>query len=139
MAYNGTGTPPSVVVAPKLQSLVNVTGTQWKPVTNVSYKDVEFQAAAYTCVLRTNHAHTHARARTHAPARTHTLIHTCRSNQYPTLTNESLTVNGDAMKLRVGDNKHNMNNNNNINNNNNNNNNHEKRQVHEPAWRAKRG
>ena len=48
--HNGTGPPPPTaeLVAPQLQVLLNVTGTQWDPVANVSVDGVTFRAAAYT-------------------------------------------------------------------------------------------
>lgn len=50
LAYNGTGAPPSdlEIVVPHLQSLLNITGTQWDPVKNVTHKGIKFIAAAYT-------------------------------------------------------------------------------------------
>jgi len=50
LAYNGTGTPPAdlEIVVPHLQSLINVTGTQWDPVKNVTHSGIQFSAAAYT-------------------------------------------------------------------------------------------
>ena len=48
--YNGTGKPPAAatVVAPQLKTLVNVTGTQWAPVVNVSHRDLAFVSTRYT-------------------------------------------------------------------------------------------
>eukprot|EP00750_Incisomonas_marina_P029589 INCI7199.2.p1 GENE.INCI7199.2~~INCI7199.2.p1 ORF type:complete len:934 (-),score=146.71 INCI7199.2:719-3520(-) len=50
LSYNGTGAPPAdmEVVVPRLQSLINITGTQWDPVQNVSHSGIEYRAAAYT-------------------------------------------------------------------------------------------
>ncbi|CAJ1407030.1 unnamed protein product [Effrenium voratum] len=51
--YNGTGAPPAdaSVVVPRLQVLVNLSGTQWKPVKGVQIKDVKFSAAAPTYMM----------------------------------------------------------------------------------------
>jgi hypothetical protein len=48
--YNGTGVPPKTmeVVAPQLRTLVNITGTQWDPVHNVTIDGVSFKSARYT-------------------------------------------------------------------------------------------
>jgi len=48
--YNGTGAPPTTasVVAPQLQILVNVSGTQWEPVRDVKLSGIKYTAAAYT-------------------------------------------------------------------------------------------
>eukprot|EP00051_Salpingoeca_urceolata_P028110 m.485050 g.485050 ORF g.485050 m.485050 type:complete len:808 (-) comp23643_c0_seq1:142-2565(-) len=48
--YNGTGAPPAsaVVVAPQKQVLVNMSGTQWAPVTDVKLQDVTYTASSYT-------------------------------------------------------------------------------------------
>jgi hypothetical protein len=48
--HNGTGAPPASasVVVPKLLSLVNVSGTQWNPVTGVKYDGVTFRASRYS-------------------------------------------------------------------------------------------
>ncbi len=52
--YNGTGAPPATmqVVAPQLQVLVNMSGTQWDPVKNVKLSGVTYTAAAYTYMER---------------------------------------------------------------------------------------
>jgi len=47
--HNGTGAPPAdTVVAPQTQVLVNMSGTQWNPVRNVSLEGIHYTAAAYT-------------------------------------------------------------------------------------------
>ena len=48
--YNGTGAPPAsaTVVAPQLQVLVNVSGTQWAPVEDLTLDSLSFRASAYT-------------------------------------------------------------------------------------------
>eukprot|EP00041_Stephanoeca_diplocostata_P031470 m.980369 g.980369 ORF g.980369 m.980369 type:complete len:903 (-) comp23965_c1_seq3:323-3031(-) len=48
--YNGTGAPPASTefVVPQKQVLVNASGTQWNPVTNVSYSGITFTATSYT-------------------------------------------------------------------------------------------
>merc|ERR1719473_415279 len=44
--YNGTGAPPtsSSFVVPQQKVLVNLTGTQWKPVTGVKLTNVRYTA-----------------------------------------------------------------------------------------------
>ena len=48
--YNGTGAPPqnAKVVVPQLRTLVNITGTQWRPVRDVQTSGVTFAASRYT-------------------------------------------------------------------------------------------
>ena len=48
--HNGTGAPPksASVVAPQLKVLLNMSGTQWAPVRNVSVTGITYTAAAYT-------------------------------------------------------------------------------------------
>ena len=48
--YNGTGAPPAniTVVAPQLRTLVNLSGTQWAPVVNVSHAGIKYTASRYT-------------------------------------------------------------------------------------------
>ena len=48
--HNGTGAPPAAatVVVPQKQVLVNVSGTQFKPVTDVSLVGITYSGAAYT-------------------------------------------------------------------------------------------
>ena len=48
--HNGTGAPPAsaTVVVPQKQVLVNVSGTQFKPVTDVSLVGITYSGAAYT-------------------------------------------------------------------------------------------
>lgn len=48
--HNGTGAPPPTasVVAPRLRTLVNVSGSQWQPVRGVRYEGIRFVAARYT-------------------------------------------------------------------------------------------
>ena len=48
--HNGTGAPPesASVVVPHLRTLVNVSGTQWAPVTNVTARGITFTATRYT-------------------------------------------------------------------------------------------
>ena len=50
--HNGTGAPPksASVVAPQLKVLLNMSGTQWAPVRNVSVTGITYTAAAYTYV-----------------------------------------------------------------------------------------
>lgn len=49
--YNGTGSPPEDVVVPFVQVLVNVSGTQWNPVTSVRMEDLKFTAAGSTYMM----------------------------------------------------------------------------------------
>ena len=48
--YNGTGAPPAdmEVVVPQKQVLLNASGTQWNPVTNVNFKGITYTASAHT-------------------------------------------------------------------------------------------
>jgi hypothetical protein len=48
--YNGTGAPPTTtkVVAPQKQVLVNLTGTQWEPVTDINMTNIKYTASSYT-------------------------------------------------------------------------------------------
>jgi len=48
--YNGTGAPPASmeVVIPTIRTLVNVSGTRWDPVKNVSIDGVVFKSTRYT-------------------------------------------------------------------------------------------
>mmetsp|Transcript_11963 Transcript_11963/g.27288 ORF Transcript_11963/g.27288 Transcript_11963/m.27288 type:complete len:891 (+) Transcript_11963:48-2720(+) len=48
--YNGTGAPPSSldVVVPQAKVLFNVSGTQWNPVSNVTFDGLTFRATRYT-------------------------------------------------------------------------------------------
>jgi hypothetical protein len=50
--YNGTGAPPAdmEVVVPQKQVLLNASGTQWDPVTNVQFKGITYTGSSYTCV-----------------------------------------------------------------------------------------
>ena len=52
--YNGTGAVPSdaTFVVPKTQVLVNASGTQWKPVTNVKLENIVYTASAATYMER---------------------------------------------------------------------------------------
>jgi hypothetical protein len=52
--YNGTGAPPSTAefVVPRKQVLVNLTGTQWKPVKDVKLTNVRYTATAPTYMER---------------------------------------------------------------------------------------
>jgi len=51
--HNGSGPPPPdmEVVVPQLQVLLNVTGTQWDPVQNLSLKGLKFTASAHTYMM----------------------------------------------------------------------------------------
>jgi len=51
--YNGSGPPPldMEVVVPQLQVLLNVTGTQWDPVRNLSLRGLQFTASAHTYMM----------------------------------------------------------------------------------------
>lgn len=50
--HNGTGAPPTdSIVVPGVQVLVNITGTQWKPVKGVQVKGLRFSAAAPTYMM----------------------------------------------------------------------------------------
>ena len=48
--HNGTGAPPAhaTVVAPRLRTLVNISGTQWTPVRDVTHSGIAFTATRYT-------------------------------------------------------------------------------------------
>jgi hypothetical protein len=48
--HNGTGAPPAstTIVVPQTKTLLNVSGTQWDPVKDVTVTGVKFTAAAYT-------------------------------------------------------------------------------------------
>lgn len=48
--YNGTGAPPAnmEVVVPTTRTLVNISGTRWDPVKNVSIDGIAFKATRYT-------------------------------------------------------------------------------------------
>jgi hypothetical protein len=48
--YNGTGAPPAdmEVIAPQLDVLINVTGTQWNPVKRVTFDGITFKSTRYT-------------------------------------------------------------------------------------------
>ena len=47
--HNGTGAPPADdVVVPKLRTLLNLTGTQWAPVKNVTHSGISYRATRYT-------------------------------------------------------------------------------------------
>ena len=48
--HNGTGAPSTQaeVVSPQLKTLLNLTGTQWDPVVNVTHSGLTFRAARYT-------------------------------------------------------------------------------------------
>jgi len=52
--YNGTGAPPPTtkVVAPQKQILVNMTGTQWNPIKNVTLTNIKYTASSYTYMER---------------------------------------------------------------------------------------
>ena len=52
--YNGTGAVPSdaTFVVPKTQVLINASGTQWKPVTNVKLENIVYTASAATYMER---------------------------------------------------------------------------------------
>ena len=55
--HNGTGAPPksASVVAPQLKVLLNMSGTQWAPVRNVSVTGITYTAAAaISALLPTN-------------------------------------------------------------------------------------
>jgi len=51
--HNGTGAPSenTVVVAPQKQVLVNMTGTQWNPITDVNLKNIKYTASSYTYMM----------------------------------------------------------------------------------------
>eukprot|EP00434_Breviolum_minutum_P016993 symbB.v1.2.014992.t1/scaffold1092.1/size138572/3 len=49
--HNGTGAPSDSIVVPQVQVLVNLTGTQWKPVKGVQLKNLAFSAAAPTYMM----------------------------------------------------------------------------------------
>lgn len=48
--HNGTGAPPAsaTIVAPQKYVLVNASGTQWDPVTNVKLTGITYKSTAYT-------------------------------------------------------------------------------------------
>merc|ERR1712032_455337 len=48
--YNGTGAPPDSmeVVVPQLRTLVNISGSQWNPVRNLTISGLTFKSARYT-------------------------------------------------------------------------------------------
>ncbi len=47
--HNGTGAPPADdVVVPKLRTLLNLTGTRWAPVKNVTHSGISYRATRYT-------------------------------------------------------------------------------------------
>jgi len=48
--YNGTGPPPSSmeVIVPQLSVLVNISGSMWKPVKNVTIQGITFKSTRYT-------------------------------------------------------------------------------------------
>ena len=48
--YNGTGPPPldTDFVVPQLRTILNITGTQWSPATNIFVQGVTFRASRYT-------------------------------------------------------------------------------------------
>lgn len=48
--HNGTGAPPAstVVVAPQIRTLVNITGTQWNPARGIKHSGITYKAARYT-------------------------------------------------------------------------------------------
>ena len=46
--HNGSGAPPASVVVPTLRTLINISGTQWTPVRNVTHRGLEFRATRYT-------------------------------------------------------------------------------------------
>ena len=48
--HNGTGAPPpnATIVAPRLRTLINVSGTQWTPVRDVRHSGIGFTATRYT-------------------------------------------------------------------------------------------
>ncbi len=46
--HNGTGPPPNTIVAPQLQVLVNISGTQWDPVRGISLEGIGYTATAFT-------------------------------------------------------------------------------------------
>ena len=51
--YNGTGMPPqNDIVVPNLQVLVNISGTQWEPVKDVTHSGVKFVSTSYTYMER---------------------------------------------------------------------------------------
>lgn len=52
--YNGTGAPPPAtkVVAPQKQILVNMSGTQWSPVKNITFSNIKYTASSYTYMER---------------------------------------------------------------------------------------
>merc|ERR1712070_465034 len=48
--YNGTGKPPAEteLIVPQVRTLINVSGTQWDPVKDVTIEGLVFKAARYT-------------------------------------------------------------------------------------------
>ena len=50
LVHNGTGAPPAdaTFVVPQKQVLVNMSGSQWDPVTNVKLVGITYTAAAST-------------------------------------------------------------------------------------------
>eukprot|EP00316_Scyphosphaera_apsteinii_P011180 CAMPEP_0119345442 /NCGR_PEP_ID=MMETSP1333-20130426/107488_1 /TAXON_ID=418940 /ORGANISM="Scyphosphaera apsteinii, Strain RCC1455" /LENGTH=733 /DNA_ID=CAMNT_0007357911 /DNA_START=423 /DNA_END=2624 /DNA_ORIENTATION=+ len=47
--YNKTGSPASAsVVVPQLRTLVNISGTQWQPVSAITHRGIAFRSARYT-------------------------------------------------------------------------------------------
>jgi len=52
--HNGTGPPPKTarIVVPQKQVLVNVSGTQWNSVKNVTLQGIKFSASSYTYMMR---------------------------------------------------------------------------------------
>ena len=48
--YNGTGAPPEDTdfVVPQLRTLVNMTGTQWDPVQDITFRGITFRSSRYT-------------------------------------------------------------------------------------------
>lgn len=51
--YNGTGAPPADAsyVVPRVQVLVNLTGTQWNPVKDIKVQGIHFSASAPTYMM----------------------------------------------------------------------------------------
>lgn len=51
--YNGTGAPPAdmEVVVPQKQVLLNASGTQWRPITNVHLEGITYTASEYTYMM----------------------------------------------------------------------------------------
>ena len=44
--------PATKVVAPQKQILVNMSGTQWSPVKNITFSNIKYTASAYTYMER---------------------------------------------------------------------------------------